>query len=197
MNPNNERSNNARPAVIGPSDSDGWGNILGIDWISLFQAARDSDSSASKRLDERLGSGLRLLIGRQLRGANVEKQVQDAIKAILAAIRSGELNHPEQLLGFAVRIAQRQTASAVTRVRIPELEKHTERVQLLKKTLATLPEQMAEILTRFYTLEQPAGRICADMGITESEFRLLKSKGKLNLMSALKIAGDLLRVSQQ
>jgi RNA polymerase sigma-70 factor (ECF subfamily) len=41
-----------------------------------------------------------------------------------------------------------------------------------------LPARDKEILTRFYLREQSQEQICAEMSLTETQFRLLKSRAK-------------------
>jgi len=44
--------------------------------------------------------------------------------------------------------------------------------------LRSLPDRDREILTRFYLDEQTQEQICEDMNLTETQFRLLKSRAK-------------------
>jgi RNA polymerase sigma-70 factor, ECF subfamily len=43
-----------------------------------------------------------------------------------------------------------------------------------------------EVLTRSYIREQPAERICADMGLTTTQFQLLKSRAKARLSELIR-----------
>jgi RNA polymerase sigma factor (sigma-70 family) len=49
---------------------------------------------------------------------------------------------------------------------------------LIRRVLGELGERDREILTRFYLYEQSQDRICLEMGLTETQFRLLKSRAK-------------------
>jgi len=60
-----------------------------------------------------------------------------------------------------------------------------ERKWLVEAALSRLVERDREILIRYYLHEQSQDRICAEMGLTETQFRLLKSRamarfGELN-----------------
>jgi DNA-directed RNA polymerase specialized sigma24 family protein len=46
------------------------------------------------------------------------------------------------------------------------------------RILSAMREREREILVRFYLKEQPAAEICRDMALTETQFRLLKSRAK-------------------
>jgi RNA polymerase sigma-70 factor (ECF subfamily) len=50
--------------------------------------------------------------------------------------------------------------------------------QLAVKVLKSIAPRDREILIRFYLWEQPAGQICTEMGLTDTQFRLLKSRAK-------------------
>lgn len=53
-----------------------------------------------------------------------------------------------------------------------------ERKWLVETALSRLVERDREILIRYYLHEQSQDRICAEMGLTETQFRLLKSRAK-------------------
>ncbi|MBC7924468.1 MAG: sigma-70 family RNA polymerase sigma factor, partial [Bryobacteraceae bacterium] len=49
---------------------------------------------------------------------------------------------------------------------------------LMVKVLRSLSDRDREILTRFYLHEQSQEQICMDMKLSETQFRLLKSRAK-------------------
>jgi DNA-directed RNA polymerase specialized sigma24 family protein len=51
--------------------------------------------------------------------------------------------------------------------------------------LAALSARDREVLMRFYCHGQAAGRIQADMGVTETEFRLIKSRAKASFTTGV------------
>src|SRR5205823_10661645 len=53
-----------------------------------------------------------------------------------------------------------------------------QRIGLIRQVLGELSERDREILTRFYVDEQSQNQICSEMGLTETQFRLLKSRAK-------------------
>jgi hypothetical protein len=48
----------------------------------------------------------------------------------------------------------------------------------MKTVLSSVSDRDREILTRFYLMEQSQERICRDMNLTDTQFRLLKSRAK-------------------
>lgn len=53
-----------------------------------------------------------------------------------------------------------------------------QKVDLMTEVLNQLSERDREILTRFYLQEQSQEQICEDMNLSETQFRLLKSRAK-------------------
>ena len=53
-----------------------------------------------------------------------------------------------------------------------------QRAEIAHKVLSGVSRRDREILNRFYVLEQSQERICADMGLSYNQFRLLKSRAK-------------------
>jgi RNA polymerase sigma factor (sigma-70 family) len=53
-----------------------------------------------------------------------------------------------------------------------------EKVDLMKAVLQSLSARDRDILERFYLKEEPQEQICREMDLTETQFRLLKSRAK-------------------
>jgi RNA polymerase sigma factor (sigma-70 family) len=53
-----------------------------------------------------------------------------------------------------------------------------QRTELMKNALASLPTRDREILTRAYLKEQSKEQICAEMKLTDTQYRLYKSRAK-------------------
>ena len=54
-----------------------------------------------------------------------------------------------------------------------------EREELVNRIMAELSSRDREVLTRFYLSEQSPSRICVEMALTETQFRLMKSRAKV------------------
>src|SRR6202020_3307453 len=61
-----------------------------------------------------------------------------------------------------------------------------EKIALMKQVLREMSDRDFEVLTRSYIREQPAERICADMGLTPTQFQLLKSRAKARLAEVMR-----------
>jgi RNA polymerase sigma factor (sigma-70 family) len=69
-----------------------------------------------------------------------------------------------------------------------------QQAEIMETVLRSLSHRDREILTRFYLLEQSQEQICAQMNLTETQFRLLKSRAKARFgeMGRRKLARRLL-----
>jgi RNA polymerase sigma factor (sigma-70 family) len=143
--------------------------------------------------------GIRFLLARRLGLQEVDDKVHDVFMIVVQAIRRGELREPERLMGFVRTVVRRQIAGYIdNRVHSRRDEMNIEisggiadrrnnpeqslafreKVELMKSVLKALSERHREILTRFYLNEQTQEEICEEMDLTETQFRLLKSRAK-------------------
>jgi len=53
-----------------------------------------------------------------------------------------------------------------------------EREEVVNRVLAELSDRDREVLIRFYLKDQSPSRICVEMELTETQFRLMKSRAK-------------------
>ncbi len=62
--------------------------------------------------------------------------------------------------------------------------------KIAETVLHSLPERDREILTRFYLMEETTEDICKELGLTKTQFRLLKSqaKARFNELGRMKLA---------
>ena len=61
-----------------------------------------------------------------------------------------------------------------------------EKVTLMKEMLREMSDRDFEVLSRFYLREQPPEQICAEMGLTQVQFQLLKSRAKARLAERMR-----------
>jgi DNA-directed RNA polymerase specialized sigma24 family protein len=54
----------------------------------------------------------------------------------------------------------------------------SENVEVALRILNSIARRDREVLVRFYLDEQPAEQICREMNLTETQFRLIKSRAK-------------------
>jgi len=168
-------------------------------WVKLVGRIRTNQTDGMAELYQLFSKGIRFYLCRQLGVQDLDDRVHDTFVVVVQAIRRGELREPERLMGFVRTIVRRQVAShidkavqtrreqmdldASSRVADPhgnpeETAIFHQKEDLIRKVLAELTSRDREILTRFYLDEESQEEICTEMTLTETQFRLLKSRAK-------------------
>jgi RNA polymerase sigma-70 factor (ECF subfamily) len=158
-----------------------------------------SKTDGMEELYQLFSRGIRFYLCRHLGSQDLDDKVHDTFLIVVQAIRRGELREPERLMGFVRTVVRRQVAAQIDRVvrnrreqaefdstvRAPDPRRNPEegaifreRMGLIRQVLGELSERDRKILTRFYIDEQTQDQICSDMDLTETQFRLLKSRAK-------------------
>jgi len=169
------------------------------DWTSLVDRIRAEDRGAMEELYRLFGRGIRFYLCRQLGPQELEDRVHDTFLIVVQAIQRGDLREPERLMGFVRTVVKRQVAASIeqavqSRRDMQDLEQgigisdqsqtpeesviRGQRAELMAAILRGISQRDREILTRFYLLEQPQEQICQEMSLTDTQFRLLKSRAK-------------------
>jgi RNA polymerase sigma-70 factor, ECF subfamily len=169
------------------------------DWTGLVERIREGDPTGMEELYRKFSRGVRFYLCRQLGPQELDDRVHDAFLIVLLAIQRGELREPERLMGFIRTIVKRQVAAHIdtavhSRRDFQDLEPggllpderespeesviSSERVELMEAVLRSISQRDREILTRFYLMEQTQEEICAEMDLSDTQFRLLKSRAK-------------------
>ncbi len=167
--------------------------------VRLVGRIQAGDSLAMEELYQTFSRGIRYYLCRQLGPQELDDKVHDTFLIVVQAIRRGELREPERLMGFVRTIVRRQVAAYIddlvqTRREepagdvnniIPDARRNPEqnvalreKIELMRTILGSLGDRDREILTRFYLYEEPQEKICEDMDLSITQFRLLKSRAK-------------------
>jgi RNA polymerase sigma-70 factor (ECF subfamily) len=168
-------------------------------WVALVGRIKTGEAGSMEELYQLFSKGIRFYLCRQLGPQELDDKVHDTFVVVVQAIRRGELREPERLMGFVRTIVRRQVAAHIDRVvhnrreqvdldssvRVADPRENPEqsaifreRAELIQRVLGELTERDREILTRFYLNEQNQDQICTEMSLTETQFRLLKSRAK-------------------
>jgi RNA polymerase sigma factor (sigma-70 family) len=152
-----------------------------------------------EELYQMFSTGIRFLLYRQLGPHDLDDKVHDVFVIITEAICNGELREPERLMGYVHTVVRRQVASHIDRAvnlrrnrvdmdfqeslsdKRPDPEREAierENLTLAMRVLQSIPKRDREVLTRFYLNEEPAEEICRNMDLSETQFRLIKSRAK-------------------
>jgi RNA polymerase sigma-70 factor (ECF subfamily) len=169
------------------------------DWFSLVERIKSGDQAAMSELYSLFSRGIRFYLCRQLGPQELDDKVHDTFLIVVNAVRRGDLREPERLMGFVRTIVRRQVAAYIDQAVQARREQadmeggaviadnHSNPEQkaigkqnedLMLQVLRSMSSRDREILMRFYLQEQPQEQICADMNLTETQFRLLKSRAK-------------------
>jgi len=169
------------------------------EWTELVESIRAGDQNAMSQLYTTFGRGVRFYLSRQLGPQDMEDKVHDAFLVVLGAIQRGELREPERLMGFVRTVVRRMVATHIDRIVEERKERmdlddgvvvtdnradpeqdaeRKQKVTIMEQVLQTISRRDREILTRFYLYEQSQQQICREMGLNDTQFRLLKSRAK-------------------
>lgn len=168
-------------------------------WRELVEGVKRGDREAMEALYARFTRGVKYYFCKHLGPADLDDRVHDAYLTVVQAIRTDSLREPEALMGFVRTIIRRQVASGINEAvhsrreraefetsalvmdarQDPEQEAiGRQRTQLMVQVLQEISARDREVLIRFYLHGQEQDAICREMNLTETQFRLLKSRAK-------------------
>jgi RNA polymerase sigma factor (sigma-70 family) len=169
-------------------------------FVSVVESVAAGDQDAGAILYRHFAS-IRGYFATRLPPDESEDRFHDVMLALFRAIRVGGIRDPRSLRAYAWStaqrilstrlgslIAEREAASDEDSEMIcdsaPDPETvaiRRENAEIAARVLATLPEKHREVLIRYYLEGQHRGMIEAEMGLTATQFRLIKSKAKAAL----------------
>ncbi len=168
-------------------------------WELLANRVQRGDNDAMQELYDIFSKGVRFMLFRQLGPEDLDDKIHDVFLIIAQAIRNGELREPSRLMGYIHTIVRRQIVGYIDRAvsmrrnRVeldfdeavcdvhpdPEIAAIArENEQLALRVLQSIPKRDREVLTRFYLKEESPEEICRALDLTETQFRLIKSRAK-------------------
>jgi RNA polymerase sigma-70 factor (ECF subfamily) len=170
-----------------------------VDWAALVAQIKAGEDAGMEQLYKLFSRGIRYYLCRQLGPQELEDKVHDTFLIVVNAIKRGDLREPERLMGFVRTVVRRQVAAYIeqavhnrreqadleTGIAVADRKQNPEqeailrqKTELMKSALESLSQRDRDILVRFYLKEQPQEQICREMSLTETQFRLLKSRAK-------------------
>lgn len=168
-------------------------------WSPLVERIRQGDREAVGELYEQILPGLRFYFVNRLGRDAASDAAHSVFLRAVEQIAAGDLREPEALPGYMRTMAARYVCAQIEQRQREQWQSLTplmesrlsdgrkgpeseygqqERLTLALKVLRGMSEREREILTRFYLYEQTQEQICREMGLTETQFRLLKSRAK-------------------
>jgi RNA polymerase sigma-70 factor (ECF subfamily) len=171
----------------------------GVDWAALVSQIKNGEDAGLEFLYRQFSRGIRYYLCRHLGPEELDDRVHDTFLVVVQAVRKGDLREPERLMGFVRTIVRRQVAAYIdqaiqTRRDQADIECGVavvdgksdpeqqaiarQKKELMKSVLESLSKRDRDILVRFYLNEESQEKICEEMSLTETQFRLLKSRAK-------------------
>jgi RNA polymerase sigma factor (sigma-70 family) len=168
-------------------------------WPNLVERIRSGEPSGMEELYRVFSKGIRFYLCRQLGPQDLDDKVHDIFLIITKSIQNGDLREPERLMGYVRTIVRRQVAAHINHVvqarrnqtdmdfgvALADYHPNPERriieeqnLKLAMRILGSLHKREREVLIRFYLQEQTPAEICRDLELTETQFRLIKSRAK-------------------
>ena len=168
-------------------------------WADVVDRIRRGDPTGMEKLYQTFSKGIRFLLYRQLGSRDLDDKVHDIFLIVAQSIRKGDLREPERLMGYVRTIVRRQVAAHIEEAvqsrrnqadldgtivlsdRSPDPERgaiERQKEELAMRVLNSIAKRDREILIRFYLDEQTPEQICSAMNLTDTQFRLIKSRAK-------------------
>lgn len=175
------------------------GSVSAETIVSLIQAG---DPRGEELLYTVFTRGLRYLAIRKLGYEEADEVVHDTFIALAQKIKEGALREPAALFKYARTILERMIGNRYSERRkwqrdvdfevvatthaddapTPEMAlEATMKTKVMQQGLSSLRPREREILVRFYLQEQDQDRIRREMNLTDTQYRLLKSRSKQKL----------------
>jgi len=165
-------------------------------WKSIVDQIAAHNPSAMESLYRSLRS-IRFEILGKVGPDHVDDVYHDAIVLVVDSIQADRVRVPEALPSFTRRIIECRIYAFIKEavlardmldpdlvpIRDPAMDPEQqviekEKGEIAACTLQSLPARQQEVLTRFYLEREPAAKIQRAMRLTETQFRLMKSRAK-------------------
>jgi RNA polymerase sigma factor (sigma-70 family) len=168
-------------------------------WSEIVARVKAGEGAAMEELYRVFSNGIRFHLCRQLGSHDLDDKVHDIFVSVTQSIQNGEIRQPERLMGYVRTVVRRQVAAYIDgavqdrrrRTGIdpdmalsdhrPDPERtaiERQNVDLARRVLNAVPKRDREVLVRFYLKEEHPDLICREMQLTETQFRLIKSRAK-------------------
>jgi RNA polymerase sigma factor (sigma-70 family) len=167
-------------------------------WADIVASIQRGEAHGVEELYRAISKNSSGTLFRSVDPQSVEDYIHEIVVVVLEAIRAGEIRDPACLMGFVKTVTHRRVSLHIKtamrhRRRMVSIEdgrdpvtpidqspearlSFKQKVDSVKKAIASLPEREREILLRFYYQEQGPEQICREMLLTATQFRLSKSR---------------------
>lgn len=168
-------------------------------WTDVVERIRARNPSGMEDLWHVFNTGVRFYLCRQLPAQDLEDKLHEIFVMVTQSIQNGDVREPERLMGYVRTVVRRQLAGHIAtmvkaRQALAMLDRgglitdHTpdpergvierENTEIALRVLRGLNRRDREVLVRFYLREQEQQDICREMCLTDTQFRVIKSRAK-------------------
>jgi RNA polymerase sigma-70 factor, ECF subfamily len=160
-----------------------------MDYVSLVNRIIAGDREAEAELVKHFQPAVLNIIRQATNSSMIEDFAQDTLLLVIVKIRNGELNHPERLGAFVVKVAKNRVIEQMRKLRrqsgedldqaeqvrdpaptaLDQLQR-SERLKKIRNLLDELNPRYRELLLRYYINEEPKEKICAALQMTSKQF---------------------------
>lgn len=164
----------------------------------LANRIKTGEPSAMEQLYRLFSRGAAYYMRRHLGTQEIEDRVHDTFLIVVQAIRRGDIRDPTRLMGFVRTVVRRQVASCIDGAMQDRRDRQgidenselpadgdpqerilgEENARLVQSVLCRMSKRDQKILSRFYLEEEDPVKICMEMNISPTQFRILKSRAR-------------------
>jgi RNA polymerase sigma factor (sigma-70 family) len=170
-----------------------------VDWPELLNRVKQNEAGAAEELYSLISKGMLFFLSRNVPWHFAQERMHDSFMIVLKAIQDGRIEDARAFPGYLRTVVKRQyfdhlrtsvnatdcsyelvvnSLTSKARDNPDSLLEFQQRSTLMAEVLRSMHPKRREILNRFYILEQSHEHICSKMKLTETQYRLLKSRGK-------------------
>lgn len=176
------------------------------DWAGVVGSIQARDGGGMEVLYTAMAGSVPAMMGMTGGSRSREDDLHEVLITVIEAIQQGTIREPARLMGFIRTVARRQAVAQIRsniahRSRFKDgaeiapsrelsPEERFARTEHLESVLKRLQPRDREILLRFYLKEQSPERICLDMELTPTQFRLYKSRALSRCLKPRSVKGD-------
>jgi RNA polymerase sigma-70 factor, ECF subfamily len=166
--------------------------------VQLVEGIQAARAESMEELYRVLLKSPRFFLASKIPSQEVDDRLHETFQVVVSAVQHGQLRDPQRLMGFVYTVLKRQVmlhfgGAVAERRRTGSLDEASnvpgsmnpeqaassaERLRLTTTILEALPELERKVLIEFYLNEKPVEHICAELSLTETQFRNLKCRAK-------------------
>jgi RNA polymerase sigma-70 factor (ECF subfamily) len=178
-------------STAGRADPGGGHSVVQVNYEQLVDRIIAGEAAAEEELVDLFEAPVFHIIRRLAQNSPlVEDFTQDVLLTVIRKIRNGDIQQPESLPGFIVSTARFHAIDQLRKIRqrvvnedlvyaeeVPDPKPNRldqlqalEQFAELREVMGQLIPRYRELLLRFYINEEPKEILCADLGLTSSQF---------------------------